>query len=237
MLTILVSASAAVSGYRGLIEKGDQPTISTGLHPFGVCIYCPVTGTRVPPAVCNPPCTSFTVTITSATVSATGTSISAYWDSSGYYTTTYSFGYGPTGGSTTWVNTNSGTSYTVNGLTEGISYTLHVDASMKCASGTMYTASTSKQVTTNWTWTVWGQWKWRLHPALPRYTRLRSLRDSSWRERDRRGTAGSYSFTLTSSATSATVCAEAPGYHQNTGIPNPANPAFAECDLVSVTGG
>ncbi|MGC2289431.1 MAG: hypothetical protein WA688_06200 [Thermoplasmata archaeon] len=214
---------------------------SSGGHLGTACIPCPYDNNEcVPLADCVPPgsdCKPFSVTITSATVNAEGTSIEAFWSSTGYYATTYTFEYGLEGGTLTTVSTGSGTSYTI-GTSQGQTYELIVGAKMTCPSGTVYTASASRDVSTTWTWTVSGVVDMATPSGVSKNTPVygAEVYVQGISSPSVVGSTGSYSFTITNSASSVTVCADAPGYRSNqVGV---ANPNFAQCNSpVSVSGG
>jgi hypothetical protein len=211
-------------------------------HLGTACIPCPYYNNEcVPLADCVPPgsdCKPFSVSFTGATVNTEGTSIEAFWSSNGYYATTYTFEWGPEGGSLTSVNTGGGTSYTISGLTANQGYELVVDAKMTCSSGTVYTASASRDVTTTWTWTVTGVVDMATPAGVSKNTPVYGAEVwvQSLTGPTVVGSTGSYSFTVTNSATSVTVCADAPGYQANAVFA--ANPAYAQCNPPSsVSGG
>ncbi len=236
-VAILALVLSSVAG--STLNPLETRSVTRGIGPDEVCVLCPYLDDEcVPIADCKPTssdCTSFTVSIVSAIVNAEGTSLSVDWTSNGDYPTTYVFGYGISGGTDTWVSMGSGVSDTV-AVTEGKSYFIQVNATMTCSSGTVYKEHASETLSSAWTWTVAGVVDMATPSDVSKSTPIygAGVYLEGFSGTQIVGSAGSYSFTETNSATSVVVCAEAPGYHENAAI---ASPTFAECDSVSVSGG
>ncbi|HYA10059.1 MAG TPA: hypothetical protein VEH10_00050, partial [Thermoplasmata archaeon] len=182
------------------------------------------------------------MTITSTSVGPGGTSLTVFWSTTANYPPTIKFGYAPPNSGTTWISLGAGaTSETVNSLTPSTTYTIYVDATETCPSGDggPYSASATTQVTTTPPPAVIAGYVYLATPSgtsktSPVYGAQVTIKGTSVSTVT--GASGSYTLRISTSASSETVCTQAPGLLSATGSLR-AVVSLTDCGSVSISSG